>query len=137
MLGEHQLQIPPGLDIIAPQPRQILDQHNLEPVLLHITEHILKARTVKAGTRPSVVHVLPYNGKPFPLCICLQQAALVLDALAFSGIIVVVAQPQVQNRPAGSRFVLYDCLPFPIATCKHSSWPMTVFGLLLPQTAPL
>ena len=103
MLGEYQLQISPGLDIIAPKPRQILDQHNLEPVLLHVAEHILKARTVKARTRPAVVHIFFDDSEPMLGSISLQQATLVLDALAFAGIVVVTAEPQVQNRPAGGR----------------------------------
>ena len=93
MLGEHQLQIPPGLDIIAPKPRQILDQHNLEPVLLHVAEHSLKARAIKTRARPAIIHVFPDDSEPVLCRIPLQQAALILDALAFAGIVVIAAEP--------------------------------------------
>ena len=36
VLREHQLQIPSGLDVVAAQARQVFDQHDIEPMLLHI-----------------------------------------------------------------------------------------------------
>ncbi|SCI93315.1 Uncharacterised protein [uncultured Butyricicoccus sp.] len=92
---EHQLYISSDLDIIAPQAGQVLDQHDVEPVLLHIAQHVLKARAVEVRPRPPVVYILVRHREALPCGILPQQGTLVMDALALTPVGVIAAQPQI------------------------------------------
>lgn len=93
MLREHQFQIPSGLDIVAAKARQVFDQHDIEPVLLHIAQHVLKAGAVEARARPPIVYIFLDHSEALPRGIFPQQRALVLDAFAFAAVVIVAAQP--------------------------------------------
>jgi len=59
--GKYLLDISPGLNIVAPEPREILHDHAVHRAVLYILHHLLEIRPVKINAAVSVILIHGMN----------------------------------------------------------------------------
>ena len=91
---EHPAEIPACLNILPPQPGQVLDNDAVDFSVCNVLHHLFERRTVKEDTAVPIVDFLRYNFD-FRIFLneILDQSALVGYAVALAAVIVGVREP--------------------------------------------
>ncbi len=85
------------LNVVAPQPRKVFDEHRRDVPRLDSGQHFLKAGTLHRRTRDTIIHEKDRIGIALVLGSLLEYLSLILDAVGFAVHIIVTAQSAVES----------------------------------------
>ena len=85
------------LNVVAPQPGKVFDEHRRDVPGLDSGQHLLKAGTLHGRTRDAIVHKENRVGVPFVFGGLLKYLSLILDAVGLAVHIIVTAQSAVES----------------------------------------
>ena len=85
------------LNVVAPQPGQVFDEHRRDIPGLDSGQHFLKAGTLHGRTRDAIVYKENRVGVPFVFGGLLKYLSLILDAVGLAVHIIVTAQSAVES----------------------------------------
>ena len=91
VLPEEYLRVKAGLQIVAPRPAHIFDDHMGNLACLNIRDKLFPCRTLEIAAAPAVVRIVPTVGVASLLGIAFEVFFLIHDGVAITGIVIVTA----------------------------------------------
>ena len=85
------------LNVVAPQPGQVFDEHRRDIPCLDCGQHFLKTGTLHGRSRDAIVYKENRVGVPFVLGGLLKYLPLILDAVGLAVHIIVTAQSAIES----------------------------------------
>ena len=85
------------LNVVAPQPGKVFDEHRRDVPSLDSGQHLLKTGTLHRRTRDTVIHEEDRVGIALVLGGLLKYLSLILDAVGLAVHIIVTAQSAVES----------------------------------------
>ena len=111
VLPEEYLRVKSGLQIVAPCPAHILDNHMGNLPRLNICDELLPCRALEIAAAPAVVCIVAAVGVASLLGIAFEVFFLIHDGVTIPGIVIVTGQPLIESGNfAFSLFHAHDAL---------------------------
>lgn len=111
VLPEEYLRVKAGLQIVAPRPAHIFDDHMGNLACLNIRDKLFPCRTLEIAAAPAVVRIVPTVGVASLLGIAFEIFFLIHDGIAIPGVVIVTGQPLIESGNfAFSLFHAHDAL---------------------------
>ena len=111
VLPEEYLRVKSGLQIVAPRPAHILDDHMGDFARLNICNELLPCRPLKVAAAPSVIGIVAAVGVASLLGVAFEVFFLIHDGIAIPGVVIVAGQPLIESGNfAFSLFHAHDAL---------------------------
>ncbi len=97
VLPEEYLRVKSGLQIVAPCPAHILDNHMGNLTRLNVCDELLPCRALEIAAAPSVIGIVAAVGVAPLLGVAFEVFFLIHDGIAIPGVVIVAGQPLIES----------------------------------------